>query len=152
MSGVKEERSIRLLLRLDLEFLESTPKTLINSLHETARNFDTPSYWTLTLCLLLTASITGCGTQSIKPIDTIEGNMKTYSEMSDGTWQCDGHIYKYRLEISGRLSNAVKDSTYIYLSNIEDITFEQAWKASGLSSNMDDYFDIDEAVLVELPD
>ena len=69
-----------------------------------------------------------------------------------GTWQCDGHIYKYRLEISGRLSNAVKDSTYIYLSNIEDITFEQAWKASGLSSNMDDYFDIDEAVLVELPD
>ena len=69
----------------------------------------------LLLCLLLTASITGCGTQSIKPIDTIEGNMKTYSEMSDGTWQCDGHIYKYRLEISGRLSNAVKDSTYIYL-------------------------------------
>lgn len=52
----------------------------------------------LLLCLLLTASITGCGTQSIKPIDTIEGNMKTYSEMSDGTWQCDGHIYKYRLE------------------------------------------------------
>lgn len=106
----------------------------------------------LLLCLLLTASIPGCGTQSLKPIDTIEGNMKTYSEMSDGTWQCDGHIYKYRLEISGRLSTAVKDSTYIYLSNIEDITFEQAWKASGLSSNMDDYFDIDEAVLVELPD
>lgn len=103
----------------------------------------------LLLCLLLTASITGCGTQSIKPIDTIEGNMKTYSEMSDGTWQCDGHIYKYRLEISGRLSNAVKDSTYIYLSNIEDITFEQAWKASGLSSNMDDYFDIDEKVWQE---
>ena len=72
--------------------------------------------------------------------------------MSDGTWQCDGHIYKSRLEIRGRLSNTVKDSTYIYLSNIEDITFEQAWKASGLSSNMDDYFDIDEAVLVELPD
>ena len=52
----------------------------------------------LLLCLLLTASITGCGTQSIKPIDTIEGNMKTYSEMSDGTWQCDGHINKFRLE------------------------------------------------------
>ena len=48
MSGVKEERSISLLLRLDLEFLESTPKTLINNLHATARNFDTPSYWTLT--------------------------------------------------------------------------------------------------------
>ena len=59
----------------------------------------------LLLCLLLTASITGCGTQSIKPIDTIEGNMKTYSEMSDGTWQCDGHIYKYRLnKIAARWS------------------------------------------------
>ena len=32
-----------------LEFLESTPKTLINSLYATARNFDTPSYWTLTM-------------------------------------------------------------------------------------------------------
>lgn len=53
MSGVKEERSISLLLRLDLEFLESTPKTLINSLHATARNFDTPSYWTLTKQLRL---------------------------------------------------------------------------------------------------
>ncbi|MCU6698548.1 hypothetical protein, partial [Laedolimicola ammoniilytica] len=30
---------------------ESTPKTLINSLHATARNFDTPSYWTLTFFL-----------------------------------------------------------------------------------------------------
>jgi len=49
LSGVKEERSISLLLRLDLEFSESTPKTLINSLHATARNFDTPSYWTLTV-------------------------------------------------------------------------------------------------------
>ena len=52
LSGVKEERSISLLLRLDLEFLESTPKTLINSLHATARNFDTPSYWTLTIGLV----------------------------------------------------------------------------------------------------
>ena len=106
----------------------------------------------LLLCILLTTSITCCGKQSAKSIDTIKGNMKTYSKMSDGTWQCDGHSYKYRLEISGKLNNAAEDSTYIYLSNIKDITFEQAWKASGLSSNMDDYFDIDEAVLVELPD
>ena len=106
----------------------------------------------LVLALVCVLSLAGCNNQPKTYSDIIEGNMKTYSEMSDGTWQCDGHIYKYRLEISGRLSNAVKDSTYIYLSNIEDITFEQAWKASGLSSNMDDYFDIDEAVLVELPD
>ena len=104
----------------------------------------------LLLCLLLTVSIMGCGTQSIKPIDTIEGNMKTYSEMSDGTWQYEGYTYKYRLEISGRMPNAVKDSTYVYLSNIEDISFHKAMMASGISSNSNDYFSLEEAVLVEL--
>ena len=73
-----------------------------------------------------------------------------YYEMSDGTWQADGHSYKYRLEITGRMSNAVKDSTFVYLSNIPEISFEQAWKAAGLSSNLDDYFDPEEAVLVEM--
>ena len=73
-----------------------------------------------------------------------------YYEMSDGTWQADGHSYKYRLEITGRINNAVKDSTFVYLSNIEEISFEQAWKAAGLSSNSDDYFDPEEAVLVEM--
>ena len=58
------------------------------------------------------------------------------------------YTYKYRLEITGRLNNAVKDTTYIILSNIEGITFEQAWKASGLSSNMDDYFDPADAVFI----
>lgn len=69
--------------------------------------------------------------------------------MSDGTWECDGHSYKYRLEISGRMNNAATDSTFIYLSNIKDITFEQAWKAAGLSSNTNDYFDAKDAVLVD---
>ena len=73
-----------------------------------------------------------------------------YYEMSDGTWQTDGHSYKYRLEITGRMNNAVKDSTFVYLSNIEEISFEQAWKSAGLSSNSDNYFDPEEAVLVEM--
>ena len=58
------------------------------------------------------------------------------------------YTYKYRIEITGRLHNAVKDITYILLTNIEGITFEQAWKASGLSSNMDDYFDPADAVFI----
>ena len=33
---------------------------------------------------------------------TVVGNMKTYREMTDGTWMCDGHVYQYRLEIKGR--------------------------------------------------
>lgn len=74
--------------------------------------------------------------------------LKTYYEMSDGTWKIDDHTYRYKLVITGRLHNAVKDSTYTILSNVKDITFEQAWKASGLSSNLDDYFKPEEAVFV----
>ena len=104
----------------------------------------------LVLALVCVLGLVACGSQSLETINTIEGNLKTYSEMSDGTWQFDGNTYKYRLEISGRMPNAVKDSTYIYLSNIENISFQKAMMASGLSSNMEDYFAIEEAVLVEL--
>ena len=36
------------------------------------------------------------------------------------------------------------------LSNIKEITFDQAWKASGLSSNMNDYFDVEDAKFVAM--
>lgn len=74
--------------------------------------------------------------------------MVKHYEMSDGTWTTDEHTYQYRLEITGRMNNAVKDTTFIFLSNTEDITFEQAWKAAGFSSNMDDYFDVEVAKFV----
>lgn len=74
----------------------------------------------------------------------------THYELSDGTWKLKElpYTYKYRLELTGRLHNAVKDSTYIILSNRNDISFEQAWKASGLSSNTEDYFDVKDAIIV----
>jgi len=72
----------------------------------------------------------------------------TYHEMSDGTWTAGDHIYKYRLEVSGRLKHAAGDTTFIILSNTENITFEQAWKASGLSSNRADYFKPEDSVIV----
>ena len=84
--------------------------------------------------------------QSVKK--EYKSDFATYYEMDDGTWMYDGRNYKYHLEISGRLSNAAKDSTFIYLSNIEDIPFDRAVMASGLSSNMADYFSPDEAVFV----
>ncbi len=80
----------------------------------------------------------------------VDGNIKTYYEMNDGTWMCDGIIYKYRLEIKGRMPNAAVDSTFVYLSNIEEISFEQAYKAAGVSSSTEDYFSPEEAVLVEM--
>jgi len=82
--------------------------------------------------------------------NTVRGSLKTYYELSEGTYECEDHIYKYRLEISGRMPNAAKDSTFVYLSNLKEITFEQAWKASGLSSNREDYFDVEDAVLVDM--
>ncbi len=76
--------------------------------------------------------------------------MVEHYEMSDGTWKTDDHIYQYRLEITGRMGGAVKDSIFVFLSNMENISFDQAWKASGLSSNMNDYFKPEDAKLVGL--
>ena len=100
--------------------------------------------------LVVMLTFVSCKKQDLEPINTIEGNMKTYYEMSDGTWQLDGYTYMYRLEISGRQPSAVKDTTYVYLSNIENISFQKAMMASGISSNTEDYFAIEEAVLVEI--
>lgn len=66
--------------------------------------------------------------------DNKEITTTAYYEMSDGTWRTDEYTYRYKLVVTGRLRNAVADITYVILSNREDITFEQAWKASGLSS------------------
>ena len=68
----------------------------------------------------------------------------------DGTWTLDGITYKYRLEITGRMPNATSDTTFVYLSNLETITFEQALKSSGYSSNTADYFVVKDAVFVGL--
>ena len=72
--------------------------------------------------------------------------------MTDSTWTCGNHTYKNCLEISGRIPNAAVDTTFVYLSNLKEITFEQAWDASGLSSNMNDYFTLEDAVLVDVRD
>lgn len=90
------------------------------------------------------------------PLDLIETyteNSKevistTYYEMNNGTWKTDQHTYQYRLIITGRPNNAAQDITFTVLSNIENISFEQAWKASGASSHIDDYFKTEDAVFV----
>ena len=99
--------------------------------------------------VMLALMMTSCGnTTDIK--NTVNGNMKTYYELTDGSWKCNDIVYKYRLEIKGRLNGAVCDSVYVYLSNLPEISFDQAAKASGLSSNSNDYFSAEKAVLVEM--
>lgn len=104
----------------------------------------------LVLVLVCMLSLIACGKQTPERTKTIENDLRTYYEMSDGTWECDGHTYKYRLEINGTIPNAAVSSTFVYLSNIKNISFEQAWKAAGLSSNTADYFAVEDAVLVEM--
>ncbi|MBR4109364.1 MAG: hypothetical protein IKK41_03495 [Oscillospiraceae bacterium] len=46
------------------------------------------------------------------------------------------------------MPNAAGISVFVYLSNIPEISFDRAWKAAGYSSNSEDYFAPEEAVLV----
>lgn len=103
------------------------------------------------LALVCAVGLFGCsGKTSESDSGTYKGSLKTYSEAVDGTWQVDGNTYKYKLEISGRMPKADKNSTFVILSNLESITFEQAWKAAGLSSDSKDYFDAKDAVIVDV--
>lgn len=82
------------------------------------------------------------------PVSSGDYTFVRYYEMSDGTWRTDDCSYQYKLEITGRMGGAVKDSTFVFLSNRETISFEQAWKASGLSSDSRDYFEASDARFV----
>ena len=92
------------------------------------------------------------------PLDEIESRTSNheevvlipYEELSDGSWRAQGIVYPFRLELTGRLPHAACDSTYVLLSQSEGISFEQAWKAGGLSSDLRDYFDAGDAVIVSV--
>lgn len=102
------------------------------------------------LCVLLALLLlVGCAGKP-QGEETVRGSFRTYTKLSDGTWECEGHIYKHRLEITGRMPNAAADSTFVYLSNLDEIPFERAYLAAGLSSSTDDYFSPEDAVLVEM--
>jgi hypothetical protein len=101
----------------------------------------------IVICAILVFSLIACSpkTQNGDGLDSL----KEYHELEDGTWECEGRTYKYRFEISGRMSSAAKNSTFVYLTNLESISFSEAWKAAGFSSFSGDYFAPEDAVLVE---
>ena len=99
------------------------------------------------ICAILLFSLIGC---SAKTQDSASAEYaKEYHELSDGTWECEGRTYKYRFEITGRMNSAKKDSTFVYLTNLETISFSQAWKAAGFGDSTEDYFAPEDAVLIE---
>lgn len=112
----------------------------------------------LTACSTSKAEVSVVNTYEETPVGLIAENIDnskevittTYYEMSDGSWKAGDFSYKFRLELTGRLNNAEKDTTYILLSNKDDITFEEAWKASGLSSDLNDYFDVKDTKIVAI--
>ena len=59
------------------------------------------------------------------------------AEYVDGAWIFKGKSYRYRLEVTGRMKSAVKDMTYVIVTNDKDITFDELFPLSGLSSSLD---------------
>ena len=128
-------------------------------------NYKKPAFWIILIAFISCAVVAVCfltdpkSDEKTEPtataqetptvVNTYTTDLKTYYELSDGTWKADGRIYQYRLAVTGRMHNAASDSTFVYLSNRKTITFEQAWRAAGLSSNSEVYFSPDEAVLVD---
>ena len=115
--------------------------------------------------VLLSLVLVGCSKKEISIVKTYEVtdasvrdtaydngeivNFVEYYEMSDGSYMTEsGDTYKYRLVITGRMHAAARDSTFVFLSNIKDIPFDRAWKAAGFSSNTNDYFNPEDAILV----
>ena len=115
--------------------------------------------------VLLSLVLFGCAKKEISIVKTYEvtdasvrdtaydngeiANFVEYYEMSDGSYMTEsGDTYKYRLVITGRMHAAVRDSTFVFLSNIKDIPFDRAWKAAGFSSDTNDYFNPEDAILV----
>lgn len=75
--------------------------------------------------------------------------MSMYTQSSDGYWSENNQKYKYKVELTGTLPNAKRESTYIVLTNNEHLTFEDVSKCF-YSSNSDDFLDPSETVIVEV--
>lgn len=73
---------------------------------------------------------------------------RTHHETLDGKWTADNREYEYRLQITGRMGGAAKNTTFIVLSNKRNIRFSDTWPAFGYGSDTSAYFDPDEAVIV----
>lgn len=86
--------------------------------------------WLMSLALSLVL-LAGCSASNVvKTYDSEEdGVMVTYQELKDGTWKCENTVYPYRLELTGRQRLAVQDSTFVVLSQREDVTFEEVSQA-----------------------
>lgn len=107
----------------------------------------------VTLCACIPKNGNDLGGQNLTVVRTFEaddeeGVWVTYYEMSDGTWKTDTHTYKYCLELSGEVPGTDSVRAFTVLSNREDLAFDDALWATGISSDSSDYFAPEEARIV----
>ena len=101
---------------------------------------------------LLTVLFAGCGKNDIAKVyekSESDGIVATYYEMNNGTWQCDDNTYQFRLELAVRMPNAKSDSSYVVLTDNENLTFEDVSK-SLYSSSLEDSKIMDGSMIVEM--
>lgn len=72
----------------------------------------------------------------------------TYRQLEDGTYECRDKVYHHRIELEGTWPNAKKATTYVVLSDREDVTFDEV-SESLYSSDTNKTSDLD-FVIVEL--
>lgn len=71
-----------------------------------------------------------------------------YTENDDGTYTAENGItYQYKLILTGRSPNAVRDSSFIVLSNDKNLTFERV-SESLFTSNSNRFLKAEDAVIV----
>lgn len=93
------------------------------------------------------------------PSEASDSTIK-YTENKDGTYTCDGIVYKYKLVLSGTDTSSKKEATCIVLTNDETLTFEEVFK-SLISSDvevgeprfvfLDWVFDVDSSISSLIP-
>ena len=81
-------------------------------------------------------------------VETFTPGYRTYYRLRDGSWKTEGRIYQYRHPISGTMPDGT-DATFVYLSNLETISFEQALQAPGFGDDPNGFFPPEDAILVD---
>ena len=105
-----------------------------------------------TIALFLMLALTACAAPAAKATNTYSPEMGNsvvmeYSEMSDGTWECNGKSYDFCLSLKGKLPNAEAETTFIVLTNDEALTFDQVTRSYTSSDSADA---LSNAVIVEM--
>lgn len=77
------------------------------------------------LSAILCGLLAGCANMRETSENTTENMGVAYTVSSDGTYTCDGVVYQYKLELTGKDRTAVTEATYMVLTNNKDLTFNK---------------------------